>query len=79
MYSGADIPKVKRSDRMDTERVFHNLSLFRGQRGAGMNTEKWFEYLNNLSEEELERTFVGMNVKVVMQAGKIVKVINSAY
>lgn len=44
-----------------------------------MNTGKWFEYLNNLSEEELERTFVGMNVKLVKEAGKIVRVINSAY
>lgn len=79
MYSWADIPKVKRSDRMDAERVFHNLSLFRGQRGAGMNTEKWFEYLNNLSEEELERTFLGMNVKLVVQDGKIIRVVNSAF
>lgn len=44
-----------------------------------MNTEQWFKYLNSLTDEELERTFVGMNVKVVMQAGKIVRVINSAY
>ena len=43
-----------------------------------MNTEKWFEYLNNLSEEELERTFLGMNVKLVVQDGKIIRVVNSA-
>jgi len=44
-----------------------------------MNTEKWFEYLNNLSEEELERTFSGMNVKLVVQDGKIIRVVNSAF
>ena len=79
MYAGADMPEVKRSNSMDAERLFHGLPFLRRQRGGAMNTEQWFAYLNNLTDEELERAFVGMNVKVVMQAGKIVKVINSAY
>jgi len=64
---------------MDVSRLLQGSPVLgRTERGV-MNTEQWFKYLNSLTDEELERAFVGMNVKVVMQAGKIVKVINSAY
>ena len=64
---------------MDVSRLLQGSPVLgRTERGV-MNTEQWFAYLNNLTDEELERAFVGMNVKLVMQAGKIVKVINSAF
>ena len=43
-----------------------------------MNTEQWFEFLNKLTDEELERVFVGMTVKVIVSRGKIVRVVNNA-
>lgn len=64
---------------MDVSRLLQGSPVLGRTEGGVMNTEQWFKYLNSLTEEELERAFVGMNVKVVMQAGKIVRVVNSAY
>ena len=43
-----------------------------------MDTKTWLDFLNGLSEEELEQVFVGMAVRLLTKGGKIVRVINNA-
>lgn len=43
-----------------------------------MNAEKWLEYLNTLTDEQLEEVFVGMTVRVIKNKGRIIKVLFNA-
>lgn len=40
-----------------------------------MSTEKWFEYLNTLTDEQLEALFTGLTVRILKKDGRIVRVI----
>ena len=63
---------------MDFRRLLQGDPLPWRAEGGMMNTEQWFEFLNKLTDEELERVFVGMTVKVIVSRGKIVRVVNNA-
>ena len=39
-----------------------------------MSTEKWFEFLNSLTDEQLEEIFAGMTVRIIKNKGRIVRV-----